>query len=273
MLADAHRQRKLRSLGPNGRALIARSFLPFAARFLYRHPTRLRQLREYWLDYNARYGMLASLTGTSTEQAEAILYHLECLDPHFQEVTRTRGAVDLNHIIAYALVRLMRPEIMVETGVHEGWSAWFTLLAMEHNGNGVLHSIDLPNQDGELTPGGPRQTELIPPDKEPGWVVPAHLRGRWQLHLGDARELLPRLLPTLGPIDVFVHDSLHTYDHMMFEYRTAWPYLRKGGILMSDDIDANSAFSDFAGQVRCSYARFHFRPSANSVGAMRKAGS
>ena len=222
MTAGTNLQSQVRSLGPRGRSLIFRSFLPFAARFLYRHPTRLRQLREYWLDYNARYGNLASLTGTPIEQAEAVLYHLECLDPHFQEVTRSRGGVDLNHIVSYAIVRLMQPEIMVETGVHEGWSARFTLLAMDHNGRGVLHSIDLPNQPGELLPEG----------KEPGYRVPHDLRSHWRLHLGDARELLPRLLPTLGPIDIFVHDSLHTYDHMMFEFRTAWPYLREGGILI-----------------------------------------
>jgi hypothetical protein len=204
------------------------------------------------------------------DQVVSIFYDLECQEPDFQEVRRLRGGVDLNHMVSYAVVRLMRPDVVVETGVHEGWSAWFTLLALERNGRGMLHSIDLPNQDVELFADGPRQTELIPPGKQPGRVVPQHLRGRWQLHLGDAKHLLSPLLSTLGKIDIFVHDSLHTYEHMMFEFETAWAHLRGGGLLVSDDIDLHSALPDFAASIQCPQVRFHFFPSANNVGAIRK---
>jgi hypothetical protein len=59
-----------------------------------------------------------------------------------------------------------------------------------------------------------------------GWIVPEFLKSRWNLLAGDSRRLLPSLLAKLGTIDVFIHDSLHTYDHMLWEYRTAEPYLR-----------------------------------------------
>jgi hypothetical protein len=36
-------------------------------------------------------------------------------------------------------------------------------------------------------------------------------------------------------------DGLHTYDHMLWEYRTAFPYLRPDGLLFSDDAAWNSA--------------------------------
>ena len=106
----------------------------------------------------------------------------------------------------------------------------------------------------------------MPPGKETGWMVPKELRGRWRLHLGDAKELLPALLPTLGPLDIFTHDSLHSYDHMMFEFRTAWPHLRDGGVLCSDDIDANRSFVDFAAEVNCPGVIFNNR----RAGAIRK---
>jgi hypothetical protein len=50
----------------------------------------------------------------------------------------------------------------------------------------------------------------------------------------------------LGSIDIFIHDSEHSYENMMFEYMTAWDHLKEGGILLSDDTNLNKAFSDFS---------------------------
>lgn len=269
MDTEAQLQLKKRSVG-RGRSLMIRSFLPFAARFLFRHPTKLGQLRQYWRGYIKRYRELASLTSEQTGNVEDVFYNLECQEPHFQELNGL-GGVPMYHMLTYAAVRLMRPDVVVETGVAEGFSSWFILLALEQNGRGILHSIDLPNQDIELSPGGPRQTEILPEGKQTGFIVPENLRTRWQLHLGDAKELLPRLLQSLGKIDIFLHDSMHTYDHMIFEYRTAWTYLREGGVLLSDDVDLHTALSDFAAEVQCPYVIFNFQPRSKAVGAMRKA--
>ena len=244
--------------------MIARSFLPFAARFLYRHPTKLGLLRRHWSDYIGRFGKLAELTGVDMRRVEAVLYELECEEPLFREVNGLSG-MPMHPIIYYALTRVMQPDLVVETGVCDGFSSRFLLLAMERNGCGILHSIDLPNQDVVLDLSGNRQRDVMASGHETGWLVPAALRGRWRLHLGDAKDIIPKLLPTLGLIDVFIHDSLHTYSHMMFEYQTAWPHLRDGGILLSDDTDWNTAFSDFAALVQCPCVMFNFR-----VGAIRK---
>ena len=76
------------------------------------------------------------------------------------------------------------------------------------------------------------------------------LRDRWTLILGKVEEKLPKLLEELGNIDVFYHDSLHTYEHMMFEYKLAWRKLNKGGLLISDNMDLNNAFKDFCKDVK-----------------------
>jgi Methyltransferase domain len=245
-------------------ALIARSFLPFAARFLYRHPTKLGLLRQHWSDYVGRFGKLAELTGTDVSLVEAALYELECEEPLFREVHGLTG-MPMHPVIYYALIRVMQPDLVVETGVCDGFSSRFLLLAMERNRRGTLHSIDLPDQDVELDHAGNRQRDVMSLGRKTGWLVPDALRSRWRLHLGDAREVLPKLLPTLAPMDIFIHDSLHTYDHMLFEFQTAWPHLRDGGILLSDDTDWNQAFPEFAASVRSVPVMFNFR-----VGAVRK---
>jgi predicted O-methyltransferase YrrM len=137
-------------------------------------------------------------------------------------------------LLQYAIVRAFRPERIVETGIANGVSSAYLLLAMERNQKGSLYSIDL--DDGSFLPAG----------KQVGWMVPEWLRHRWNVRLGDTREVLPQLLSKVSPLDIFIHDSLHTYDHMKFEYEQAYPHIRRGGILISDDALWNSAFPEFA---------------------------
>jgi predicted O-methyltransferase YrrM len=153
----------------------------------------------------------------------------------------------------YALVRKLRPRVAVETGVCNGFSTAFLLLALERNGAGELHSIDLPEVVGaDYRPGTfweGKQGAAIPPGKEPGWMIPAPLRERWSLTVGRSQDELPPLLERLGAIDLFVHDSEHSYECMDFEFRAAWPALREGGALVADDWNWNDAFAELARDV------------------------
>jgi len=207
---------------------------------------------------------MAELTEKEPGAAIEFFKFLELEEPLFQQMKGLR-AVHMHQMVYYVMTRLLKPDIIVETGVNEGLSSALILYAMEHNNHGKLYSIDLPNIDVELYPGGPRQTDGVPPEKGTGYLVPKHLRSRWELLLGDAKDLLPELLPTLPKIDVFIHDSLHSYNHMLFEYRTAWPYLKQNGILLSDDVDYNTAFADFTSEVKGTPITFNAK-----VGALKK---
>ena len=88
----------------------------------------------------------------------------------------------------------------------------------------------------------------MPPGCDPGWLVPEYLRSRYCLLLGDSRELLPKMLRDHPQIDIFFHDSLHTFAHQYFEYSTAWHHLSERGVLLSDDILWNQAFHTFLKQ-------------------------
>lgn len=146
----------------------------------------------------------------------------------------------------YSLIRKQKPLKIVETGVCNGASTSYILLALAHNEKGTLYSIDLPEREGGEGPdhwegkGG----SVIPREKEPGWMVPEHLRDRWEFREGKSQEVLPPLLEELGEIDTFIHDSEHSYECMTFEFKTAWEYLNEGGLLLSHDIDVNTAFED-----------------------------
>ena len=139
--------------------------------------------------------------------------------------------------ILYMITRLTKPNAVVETGVASGVSSTYLLQALEDNKKGELYSIDI--------------SARIPRGEKPtGWIIPSRLRHRWNFILGKSSEKLLPLLEKLGEIDIFLHDSLHTYENMLWEYETTWPFIRKDGILLSHDVQQNYAFSDFCDKVK-----------------------
>jgi predicted O-methyltransferase YrrM len=140
-------------------------------------------------------------------------------------------------LLQYAAVRAFQPDIVVETGIANGVSSAYLLLALQMNGRGTLYSVGLD------------EPKYLPSGKSLGWIVPRELQASWKLQVGDSRAILPRLLAEIGSTDIFIHDSLHTYEHMLWEYRVAFPHLRPGGLLFSDDAMWNSAFPEFALEI------------------------
>lgn len=137
-------------------------------------------------------------------------------------------------LILYAAVRALKPQIVVETGVANGVSSSYLLLAMQKNGTGQLHSIEMGD------------SYVILKGQPAGWLAPKYLREHWNLHIGLSEVILPDLLKWLPPLDLFIHESLHPYDHMMLEFELAFPCLTGGGLLLADDAMWNSSFLDFA---------------------------
>jgi hypothetical protein len=171
------------------------------------------------------------------------------------ELARSDNILDNPYYSAlYTLVRWLRPESIVETGVSRGVSSKAILSALEENGAGTLYSIDLPNAKW-IDEKGTRWDDSISKSVTTGHLVPRNLRHRWNLIIGESRAMLPMLLNKIGPIDIFMHDSEHSYAHMMFEFNTAWPYVRNSGIMISDDEDYNNAFNDFVGYADGRFAR------------------
>ena len=87
---------------------------------------------------------------------------------------------------------------------------------------------------------------IIPQGKESGWLIKESLKNRWHLHLGKTKGLLNPLRKDVGKIDIFTHDSEHSYECMWHEFITAWNHASNSGHLLSDDTGLNCAFFDFA---------------------------
>ena len=154
-------------------------------------------------------------------------------------------------LFLYWLARRLRPKTIVQTGVCNGFSCALLALALARNGDGgQLHAIDLPQifdpKDPEWTRSGRIYGVIIPEGRSSGWLVPESCRDRVHLQIGDAAALLRPLLAGLGAIDFFFHDSDHTYDHMAFEFGEAKRVLRRGGLVVADDIAWNASLWDAA---------------------------
>jgi len=185
-------------------------------------------------------------------------------------------------IFLYCMIRITRPRKIVETGVANGASSSIILEAMHRNDYGSLFSIDLvfkenSNLESQLSGHGLDiwHSTPIPGSREPGWMVPQAFRERWKFYEGNSLVVLPRLLPTLGEIDLFLHDSRHTFEHMTQEFSLVWPYLKSSGYIIADGCyyychDAVFKFSASQKTHFNSYLKLAIIPKSKLTGQHRK---
>jgi methyltransferase family protein len=210
-----------------------------------------------------RFDWLRQLSGASSERVENVLaevveflsvekeiraQHLAEGRPHYAQF---RAPLEL-----YALVRLLAPEHIVETGVSSGVSSAHFLLGVRKNRRGTLHSIDLPLPQRGLR-FSPRESPVaLPPGRSSGWAMPPGLRVGWDLRIGASQTILPRLVEELPSVGIFLHDSLHTPSHLTFELSTVRPKLLQGAVVLADNtVWTGRAFPRFANEVGAAVRR------------------
>lgn len=135
-------------------------------------------------------------------------------------------------ILLYLLCRILKPETIIETGVAYGRSTSFILQALKENQKGTLYSIDSIFRPWETK-------------KMIGSAIPEDLKKRWKFFFGMSNNELKNICKLVEGVDIFIHDSLHTYENMLYEFEFIWPHIKKNGYLLSDDIKGNNAFYDF----------------------------
>ena len=197
---------------------------------------------------------IARLSGRSEAEINGYLGELDRLLPTEGKIRETlrdggrdfyaqfRAPLDL-----YAIVRSLRPSNVLETGVSSGVSSAHILLALRANRSGRLTSIDLPTFQKAEQLGRGESVVSIPPGRRSGWAIPAELREGWDLRIGPAQRLLPKALKELGPIDLFLHDDLHTPKHLAEELDLLEPRLRAGSVVLADNTQwTGRSFDRFA---------------------------
>ena len=70
-------------------------------------------------------------------------------------------------------------------------------------------------------------------------------------------------------VDLFIHDSEHTYENETFEMETVSRYLAEDAVILSDNVHACDAMKDFCARHGLSFHKFmekpkeHFYPGAS----------
>jgi predicted O-methyltransferase YrrM len=127
------------------------------------------------------------------------------------------------------LVSDIRPNVVVETGIANGTSTRSILNAFKDNMliTSKLFSFDI---DSRVA------TNDLLENSQFNFVLVG------ETSFADA-------MAEIEVIDIFYHDSDHSYENQMLEYTLAWEKIRKGGALVSDDINWSNAFLDFCKRV------------------------
>ncbi|MGP7997908.1 MAG: class I SAM-dependent methyltransferase [Streptosporangiaceae bacterium] len=136
----------------------------------------------------------------------------------------------------YAIVRAAQPDVVVETGTHLGLGSCVIAAALIRNGHGRLTTIDIDPKAGYLI--GPPYASVI--DRRTGSSVDA--------------------LAGMRDVDVFLHDSLHTYEYESSELKAVEPNLGPGAIVLSDNAHDSAALSEWAERTGRQYLFFKESP-------------
>lgn len=145
----------------------------------------------------------------------------------------------------YVLFRALQPQYVVETGVRYGVCTSLMLGAMEQNaahGGGSRH--DEAQADGTLVSCDPMyagsQEARTKIEECLGMTSAWCPWDRWRFMAGRSNDRFndhTLLEEMLAHVDVFVHDSDHSFDNMTWELEVALRNLRPDSIIVCDDWD------------------------------------
>jgi predicted O-methyltransferase YrrM len=144
----------------------------------------------------------------------------------------------------YAFARVLRPRLVVETGVDKGLGSVMICAALLRNCK-------------EGYPGSYVGTDINP---EAGWLLRPPYSAVGRIVYGDSIETLKRLET---PIDLFINDSDHSAEYEYREYQTIANRLSPGAVILGDNSHATDSLCRFSVERGRRFLFFHEQPRAH----------
>jgi hypothetical protein len=190
---------------------------------------------------------ISSVTGAEIGQARGWMRELADDSNLVDHLTRRLSSNPRRRICAtephwarrsgwYSIVRAAQPDHVVETGTHLGLGSCVIAAALLRNGHGRLTTIDI--------------------DAEAGYLIGEPWASVIDRRVGPSTDMLG----ALRDVDMFLHDSLHTYDYETGELAAVEPNLRVSAVVLSDNAHESSALSDWAERSGRHYLFFKEQP-------------
>lgn len=192
---------------------------------------------------------VATITGCSAADARGWMDEVagdEALAAHLNEWTLRAARSGISDAVPrfgrrlgwYALIRATQPERVVETGTDKGLGSCLMAAALQRNGHGRLSTYDINPESGFL---------IQPPYAD---VI--------DVNVGDSVEGLAQINE---PVDIFLHDSLHTESYELAELDAVEARLSPNALVLSDNSHATLALSSWAERTGRRFLFFGEKPA------------
>lgn len=140
----------------------------------------------------------------------------------------------------YAFVRILKPQVVVETGVDKGLGALTLCAALMRNA-------------GEGYPGRYLGTDINP---DAGFLLTKPYSDFGEILIGDSIKSLQ----SIPAIDVFVNDSDHSADYERREYETIASKLTSNGLILGDNSHCTDVLARFSQEHGRQFIFFREQP-------------
>lgn len=142
----------------------------------------------------------------------------------------------------YAIVRAMKPKVVIETGVEKGLGSVVLCAALLRN-----------RQEGHH--GRYYGTDI---DRAAGMLLDEPYREMGEILYGDSIESLEKLDEE---VDLFINDSDHSADYEAREYRVIFPKLSARAVLLADNAHVTDELYLFSREVGWKFLFFKEEPA------------
>ena len=198
---------------------------------------------------------LAVITGAEVEQVKSYFSEIindQQLKQHIRKITEEGDERYISDLEAkygrrmgwYALVRILKPKVVIETGIDKGLGACVIAAALMKNAS-------------ESAPGKYYGTDILP---QAGALFKSPYSEMGEILYGDSIESLKKFS---DPIDLFINDSDHSADYEEREYEVIASKLSPRGVIVGDNAHVTDCLFKFAKKTGKNFLYFQEKPEAH----------